>query len=210
MNEKASEILEGFNHPLFDEKGKVICQVCGKPYMILTPSHLKTHGLKYSEYAEQFPGAPITNEEFKALSKYSKKPSKYSEEDHEIFGKETVIEEEVPVIDDDFEMPKEQVAKEFDTPMDAKKYEIFTFLNDYLPNLKQDFLIEIFDIQQTLIFSTISDYSDPMMKINIQFPDTFWHNYDAFYHDMSRTRKLEEHGWKVIDKRHRKSNSIKP
>lgn len=193
-----SEIPEGFNHPKFNQKGKVICQVCGKDYMILTPSHLKTHGLKYSEYSEKFPGAPITNEEFKALSKYSKKPSKYSEEDHEIFGKETVIDEYIPVIDDEFEMPKEQVTKDFATPMEAKRHEIFTFLNDYLPNLKMDYLIEIFDIQQNLIFSTISDFSDPLMKINVEFPDTFWHNYDACHNDPNRDRKLEEHGWKVL------------
>jgi len=198
MNEKSSEIPKGFNHPKFNQKGKVICQVCGKDYMILTPSHLKTHSLKYSEYSEKFPGAPITNEEFKALSKYSKKPSKYSKEDHEILGKETVIDEDIPVIDDEFEMPKAQVAKSFDNPMDAKKHEIFGFLSDYLPNLKMDYLIEIFDIQQVLIFSTISDFSDPLMKVNIEFPDTFWHNRDACYHDLNRKLKLEEQGWTVV------------
>ncbi|MDX1702413.1 MAG: hypothetical protein R3250_17425 [Melioribacteraceae bacterium] len=197
MQENSSEIPEGFNYPPFNEKGKVICQVCGKAFMILTPSHLKTHNLKYSEYSQQFPDAPITNEEFKALSKYSK--PKYSEEDHKILGEETVIEDDIPVIDDEFEMPKNQLAKEFDNPMDAKKFEIFSFLADYLPNLKQDFLIEIFDIQQNLIFSTISDYSDPILKVNVEFPETFWHNRDAVYHDKNRRLKLEEHGWRVIE-----------
>ena len=196
MSQISSEIPEGFNYPPFDPKGKVICQVCGKSFMILTPSHLKTHNLKYSEYSQKFPDAPITNEEFKALSKYSK--PKYSEEDHEILGKETEVDDDVPVIDDEFEIPKEKIKKKFDNPMDAKKHEIYECLRDYLPDLRMDSLIEIFDIQQNLIFSTISDFSDPVMRINVEFPDTFWHNKDALYHDKSRRRKLEEQGWKVV------------
>lgn len=190
---------EGFNYPLFDEERKVICQICGRKFMILTPSHLKTHdGMTYSKYKDKFLGAPITNEEFKALSKYSR-PSKYSDEDFAILGDEKVIDEDIPVIDDEFEIPKIQVAKEFATPMDAKKHEIFSFLVNYLPDVKMDSLIEIYDVQQRLIFSVISDFSDPFMKICIQFPDTFWHNLDAVGEDPNRDRKLAEHGWTTIN-----------
>lgn len=204
MSEKTSEIPKGWNYPAFDAKGKVMCQICGKSFMILTPSHLKTHDLKYSEYKNKFPGAPITTEEFKALSKYSK-PSKYTEEDMNILGKETVIEDDVPVIDDDFEIPQIHVAKKFDNPMDAKKHEIFSFLIDFLPNLKMDYQIEVRDIQQNLIFSAISDFADPFLKINIQFPDTFWHNEDRVGEDINRNMKLHENGWKIVT-----VNSINP
>lgn len=192
-----SEKLKEMNFPTFNEKGKVLCQECGKPFMILTPSHLKTHNLKYGEYKDKYPDAPITTEEFKALSKYSK-PSKYTEEDFKILGKEVVIDEDIPVIDDEFEMPKNQVAESFDNPMDAKKYEIFNFMIDFLPDLKMDCQIEIFDIQQNLIFSTISDFSDSFLKVNVQFPDTFWHNMDALGSDLNREQKLSEYGWKTI------------
>lgn len=192
-----SEILNVMKYPPFNEKGKVFCQECGKTYMILTPSHLKTHQLKYSEYQDKYPDAPITTEEFKALSKYSK-PKKYTDEDIAILGKEVVIDEDIPVIDDDFEMPKNQVAQSFDTPMESKKNEIFHFLIDFLPDLKMDFQIEIFDIQQSLIFSTISDFADPFLKINVQFPNTFWHNMDMVGEDLNRTRKLRENGWKTV------------
>jgi len=192
-----SELLEGMNHVLFNQKGKVVCQECGKAFMILTPSHLKTHDLKYSEYKEKYPNAPITTEEFKALSKYSR-PNKYTDEDMKILGEEVVI-DDVPVIDDEFEIPKNQVARSFDTPMEAKKYEIFRFLVDFLPDLKMDHLIEIFDMNQTLVFSAISDYSDPFLQINIQFPDTFWHNRDKVNEDPNRDQKLENYGWKTIN-----------
>jgi hypothetical protein len=192
-----SEKLKEMNHPAFNEKGKVLCQECGKPFMILTPSHLKTHNLKYGEYKDKYPGAPITTEEFKALSKYSK-PSKYTKEDFEILGREVVIDEDIPVIDNEFEMPKDQIAESFDNPMDAKKHEIFNFLIDFLPDLKMDHQIEIFDIQENLIFSTISDFSDPFLQVNVHFPDTFWHNMDAVGRDSNREQKLSELGWKTI------------
>ena len=191
-----SETPKEWNHPAFTEKGKVICQVCGKPYMILTPSHLKTHdGLTYSEYKNQFPGAPITTEEFKALSKYST-PSKYTDEDIEILGKETII-DDIPVIDDEFELPKE-ITRKFDNPMEAKRFEILSFLRGFLPNVIQDHMITIGTIQGTIIYSTISDYADPVKQINIEFPDTFWHNSDLTTHNPNRTGHLEENGWKVV------------
>lgn len=197
------------NSKFFDEKGKVICQVCGKKYMIITPSHLKTHDLKYSQYQQQFPGAPLTNEEFKALSLYSTKQGiakkKYSQLDRDILGKETVIDDDIPVIDDEFEIPAKQVKKHFDTPMEAKKEEIFGFLINYLPNVQMDFQIQVFDMQDVLQFSTISDFSDPVSKINVEFPKTFWHNLDYGFEDPNRTVKLERLGWKVVT-----INSVSP
>ena len=192
MSEQSSE----FKYPKFNQKGKVLCQICGKDYMILTPSHLKTHDLSYSEYKDKFPGAPLTNEEFKALSMYSK-PNKYTQEDIDILGSEIVI-DDVPVIDDEFELPKNQIAKEFSTPMEAKKYEIFTFLANFFPDIKMYYLIEIFDIQHNLIFSAVSDFADPFLQVNIQFPETFWHNQDANGEDPNRTHKLAANGWKTI------------
>lgn len=201
--------MNDMNSKFFDEKGKVICQVCGKKYMIITPSHLKTHDLKYSQYQEQYPGAPLTNEEFRALSLYSTKKGtakkKYSLEDIEILGKETIIDEDVPVIDNDFEIPKKQVKKHFDTPMEAKKEEILSFLVTYLPNIIMDYRIEIFDMHDTCLFSSISDFADPVSKIDIEFPKTFWHNAEYGFDDPNRTHRLKQYGWKAIT-----INSVSP
>jgi uncharacterized Zn finger protein (UPF0148 family) len=27
-------------YPLFDEKGKVVCQICGKSFLVISPTHL--------------------------------------------------------------------------------------------------------------------------------------------------------------------------
>jgi hypothetical protein len=195
-SENMSENPKEWNYPGFSEKGKVICQVCGKAYMILTPSHLKTHNLKYSEYKNKFPGAPITTEEFKAISKYSK-PSKYTEEDHKLLGEERII-DDIPVIDDEFEMPKIETTKKFSNPIEAKKYGILTFLAEFLPSVKQDHMIVVTTVQNVAIFQTISDFADPVLKIDIEFPDTFWHNQDMISNDPSRNGKLIENGWRVV------------
>lgn len=199
MNEQSREIPEGWNHQGFSQKGKVICQICGKDFMILTPSHLKTHdGMTYAKYKTKFPDAPITNEEFKAISKYSR-PEKYSKEDLELLGEETIIEnDDIPVIDDDFEMPKITSLKKFDNPMDAKKNEILEFLIGFLPNVRMNHMIEVKDSQGNHIYSTISDFADPFLKVDVEFPKTFWHNRDAVFNDPLRNDKLENHGWKVV------------
>jgi len=198
MEEKTSEIPEGWNYPGFDQKGKVICQICGKSYMILTPSHLNTHdNMNYAKYKNEFPDAPITNEEFKAISMYSQ-PSKYSEEDLKILGEETVIDEDAPVIDDDFELPQIKAAKQFSNPIDAKKHSILEVLLKYLPDVRMDYKIEIIDGSGMHVYSAISDYADPFLKVNVEFPKTFWHNRDAVFDDPNRNIKLEKYGWKVI------------
>ena len=56
--------MSEYPYPFFDEKGKVICQVCGKAYLVISPPHLKTHNLIYSDYTTRFPDAPLSNKEF--------------------------------------------------------------------------------------------------------------------------------------------------
>jgi len=34
-------------YPEFDDKGKVICQVCGKSYQVISPRHLNLHKIQY-------------------------------------------------------------------------------------------------------------------------------------------------------------------
>lgn len=55
------------------DKGKVICQICGEEFPIITPSHLKNkHTISLSIYREKFPDCPITSIEYKARQRYLK------------------------------------------------------------------------------------------------------------------------------------------
>ena len=47
---------EEYSYPLFDENGKVNCQICGKPFMVISPRHLSgKHKIQYGEYKLRFP-----------------------------------------------------------------------------------------------------------------------------------------------------------
>jgi very-short-patch-repair endonuclease len=58
-------------------------------------------------------------------------------------------------------------------------------------------MIQVFSINGRLFFEFISDIADPVLKVNVEFPQAFWHNRGA-YEDPLRDIKLEEYGWKVI------------
>jgi len=50
--------------PLVDEGESLIqCQVCGKRFITITRTHLKSHGLTFDDYKRLFPDAPLMNSE---------------------------------------------------------------------------------------------------------------------------------------------------
>jgi very-short-patch-repair endonuclease len=58
-------------------------------------------------------------------------------------------------------------------------------------------MIQEFTLDGRMLFEFISDFSDPVLKVNIEFPNAFWHNRMRF-DDPTREQKLKECGWKVI------------
>jgi very-short-patch-repair endonuclease len=64
--------------------------------------------------------------------------------------------------------------------------------------MQRDYMIQIVNIMGRLQFETISDFADPVLKINVEFPNVFWHNMGR-YNDPLRDVRLEENGWKVIN-----------
>jgi hypothetical protein len=46
-------------------KEKVRCEVCGKEFEQITNTHLKTHGITFNEYREQFPNALLVSEDLR-------------------------------------------------------------------------------------------------------------------------------------------------
>ena len=71
---------EEYPYPLFDEKGNVTCQICGKSFMTISPQHLKKHNIKFADYFKRYPNAPKTSEKFDARSKYGKDKSTFKED----------------------------------------------------------------------------------------------------------------------------------
>jgi len=186
--------MNGYNFPYFEEKsGKVHCQICGKPYLVISPRHLQSHNIKYSEYKLRFPEAPLSCEEFGVVSKYGKEKDMFSESE-EIVIDEKYLEDEPDVEEIVIESVLVNSQSE---QIDRMKGKVFDHLRSYFSNVKSNYLIREKLIDGRVIHEFITDFADPVLKIDIECPDTFWHNRDSFI-DLTRDQKLKERGWKII------------
>jgi uncharacterized Zn finger protein (UPF0148 family) len=185
-----------YPYPFFDEKGKVICQVCGKSYLVISPPHLKTHNLIYSDYTKRFPQAPLSNKEFVARGKYGKLGKDLLQQ-----SEEPAVEELTTTLEEDPEVEELEeglkVGKKLDKIQEMKA-RILDHLRIYFSNIKQDYLIMQYNNCNNFVFEFITDYCDPVLKVVIQFPETFWHNRELFV-DPNKNYKLSQYGWKVIE-----------
>jgi len=189
--------MNKYPHPLFDEKGKVVCQICGNSYLVISPRHLQKHNVRYADYRKRFPNAPLSNDEFAARGKYGKNKDLFIHpENEEVIGEDILVDEpEVEEIDDVEKFLKTELKQT--NPIKAMKIKIRDHLRLYLSNIEMDYLIRQFGSDKKLKFEFITDYCDPVLKVVVQFPKTFWHNHDLCI-DLNKTMKLEQYGWKVI------------
>ncbi len=212
--------MSELSYPKTDENEKVLCQICGKSFETITWGHLNMHNVKMADYRLRFPDAPLVSSRYKAKLKYAqteifkkKKSIINSEEIIDLidiaFPEESIIKreeitdivhtfpeeifvEEEPIFEE-IEMP----SKETD-PIKNKKSEILNILKKFYMNVQENYLIRKLSSTNHLEYEFISDFADPILKVNIQFPKTFWHNKDL-YIDLQRNQKLMENGWKIIE-----------
>lgn len=201
--------MSEYSYPMFNEQGKVNCQICGHPYLVISPRHLGTHNIKYDEYKLRFPDAPLSSEEFNASSKYGKEKVLFVEKEMSKFEEESnlpeedveeIIVNEEPDIEDEIDLSllvKEELKKEPDV-MARSKNRILDHLRTYFTNVEKDYTLRQYGSDNNLKFEFITDFCDPVLKIVIQFPDTFWHNQEIAI-DPNKNYKMEQYGWKVIE-----------
>jgi len=182
-------------YPAFDEEsGKVICQICGGKFLVISPKHLLKHGISYADYTKRYPDVPLSSKEFSAKAKYGKikdlfKPTNDSDE---------IIVEEEPTIEDDFDIDAVLKERSYNDPVKQSKAQVLDTLRSYFSNIRQDYMIEEYGrMSGRLKYQFITDFTDPILRIVIQFPNTFWHNNDRNI-DPLKNQKLEQDGWKVL------------
>jgi len=194
--------MSEYTYEPFNEEGKVVCQICGKAFLVISPRHLGTHSITYSEYKLRFPDAPLSCEEFNARGKYGKEKQIFVEEElkkldePEIYN--DIPEHDVnPTIAEeiDFEQVLED-AKSKDL-CDNSKDIILDYLRAIFTNIKKDYMIREYSIDNRMLFEFITDFADPVLKVNFEFPKSFWHNRMSF-EDVNRDLKLKECGWKIF------------
>lgn len=184
----------------FDDKGKVICQVCGKSYLIISPTHLRAHKITFDDYFKRFPSAPKSSNEFNIKSKYGKNSTLFvndsalKEEDFE----EEIFVDEDPILDDiEFEAALNKVVDEVRDPIKMQKLRVLDHLRLHFANIEKDYFVRHYAPNKNLLYEFITDFCDPVLRIVIDFPDTFWHNNDKHI-DPLKNEKLKEQNWKVL------------
>lgn len=198
--------MSEYNYEFFNEEGKVICQLCGKAYLVISPRHLSSsHNITHSEYKLRFPNAPLSCEEFNAMGKYGKEKQIFVEKELKKLD-EPEVDNDIPDHDVNptiekeinFEQILETARPKSIDICDVEKDKMLDYLRAIFTNIKKDYMIQEFPIDnERMLFEFISDFADPVLKINIEFPNAFWHNRMS-YDDPSRDDKLQEHGWKVF------------
>jgi hypothetical protein len=196
-----------YQYELLSKSQKVICQVCGKEFMNLA-LHVKSHNITIKEYKIKFPDAPIVS----PLTKIIKKNIKYDI----LVNDEKIPVNEITDDERDLNIPTTDVNPIIDkeiifnnkiyTSDNLKNIDICTFNKDkmlnflklYFKNIEKDYMIREYSIDNKLLYEVISDFADPILKINIEFPNAFWHN-SMTYNNPLRKSILESYGWKVLE-----------
>jgi len=177
-------------HPEFDSKGKVICQICGKSFLVISPLHLKKHNIIFSDYVKRYPNAPVSSEEFNKRSKIGRDKDMLFMEQQE----KGIVNPEVNPEIEELDIEKIMQKEIEENPMKSSKNRILDILRVLYTNVRPDYMIRQFGTDGNLKFEFITDFCDPILKIVIQFPDTFWHNQEM-YIDLNKKIKLESYGW---------------
>lgn len=200
---------ESLPYPKLDENEKVVCQICGKAFLVISPKHLsRIHDVTLAQYRTRYPDAPLSSKEFRSRGKFGKlhlfKKEDESERKGEPVIEDIITDEELPVEEPE-ELGLEEVPevvielpKKKQDPMSRAKDNILRFLKESFRNIEQDYMIRILAPDGRLEYEFITDFADPILKVDFEFPRTFWHNEDR-YMDLTRKVKLRNNGWKVIE-----------
>ncbi len=186
----------------FNDQGKVLCQVCMKPFHVIAATHLKKHDMTIETYRNTYPDAPLASKMFSAKAKYK---------ESELFGKqEDKLKIDVPGKSKEpsakkvrqmvkqIETPEKEPEPKVDLPPILKnKVDIKAFLKKAYSRMTENYFIEKQNLTGYLEYAYITDLVDLASKTIFDFPNTFWHNRDARQDNM-RNKKLEQDGWTII------------
>jgi len=202
--------------------GKIECMECKKFFSIITQTHLKLHNITLSEYKLKYPNAPTRSDESIVRSKQIRN-NIFEKEDTDIITDEdqknieiildnmkdrasTILKqiEKSPKLNN-LDYPKIEELNdfkivEFDNPggyIHQDKVDILSFLLSKFQDVKNNFFVEKVLINGAMEYRYVTDIVLYNRKINIEFPNSFWHNFDVA--KASRDSHLTRDGWKIIN-----------
>jgi len=184
---------------------KIACKVCGKEYQMLTPQHLYTHQLTIDEYKAKYPGSVLKAGSVIIRGEYNKSNNLFKKDEEKGLGNKTILEqiEKIPKVEElkvkKIETEIEEIgppAKQNFGNMSKGKLEILNYLVTKFKNVKNNFVIEKMTTFNRLEFNHVTDIVLWDEGIDLEFPNSFWHNYNA--NKVQRDEDLKKMGWKII------------
>ena len=191
-----------------DEKvTSVKCEICGKEFQRITPRHLRTHNVTMDEYRTRYPDSPIvsfTATRRKVADVFKDQENKSIEIEDKIFEEEE-LDTDVIIEELDFneiQIPEHDITETYvDVEQldycSTQKDKVLEILKKFFSNVKKDYLVRERSVNGSILYECITDFADPVLKIDIEFPNTFWHNQELW--NTSRDQRLKEFGWTVIN-----------
>jgi len=199
----------------YDEEGKVICQICKEAFTVITATHLKKrHNMSVNEYKEKY-NSPVTSKffgEMRMKKRVKRTNSNIKENESNIdndLSKEIFestgnmfqqLKDKIKGIDfsdkinNIIEKKKSFIGNINNIPYD--KLDLLNFLILEFDEIYNNYWVEKI-IHRELVYRLITDIACPSLKIDFEFPNAFWHNYDQ--PKIVRDRILKEDGWRIVN-----------
>ena len=202
-----------------DTDSTICCRLCEYQAKIITPGHLKKHSTTMIEYRQKFPDAPLVcKDTAKKLSHNAKEQSEKARKE-----KTKLILDEIeksPKIETlpEIQIKEDNIVKKIDNliisntidteGISKSKAQILIFLQRTFSSDKvvNNYFVEKFIIDRYLEYRIVTDIAIPSLKIDFEFPNSFWHNEDVRRTKDLRDVVLRRDGWKVIDIESRNPN----
>jgi hypothetical protein len=192
-------------YPEYDEQGKIICQICGKSYSIISPTHLsRKHKINVEEYKKRFPNLELTSGAYRTLQKHVHTPIFKKQEDGKLeeqpdilrtLLKEIIVSEKPPEDISEIAYKDEKPKKK--NLVFENKHRVFEELKEHLKHVEKDHVIQFIVQGGYLQYEFVTDFADPVARVIVDCPNTFWHNRD-FNSDPQKFIKLLQDGWTIL------------
>jgi len=178
-----------------EKLGHVTCRLCGKQFGLITPQHLKRfHKVTMEQYKMKYPDQQLWGKAFTATAKY--KESELFNNPIEIDKIPKVGEIRIPKDLEDFQKKEDKAVEKMKT-MPFGKSGIYDVLRKYFGYIETNYFIEKIDLSGHLAYRVITDFYAPSGKIIIDFPNSYWHNYEPSSEVLKRDT-IPSEGYKVI------------
>jgi hypothetical protein len=179
-----------------EKLGRVTCRLCGKQFGLITPQHLKRfHNVTIEQYKMKYPDQQLWGKAFTNSVKYAG-TDLFKNSPVEIDKIPKVGEIRIPKDLEDFQK-KEDVVVEKMKNMPMGKSGIYDVLRKYFGYVETNYFIEKIDLTGHLAYRVVTDFYVPLGKIIIEFPNSYWHNYEPSSEVLKRDI-IPNEGYKVI------------